>query len=165
MHRTGNRAIVNTRLGSVELPILCPSDFLELGRQCRQQRKTELMKNARAAGAASESVLQLLNEFDARPWRHADTIGYLNTDVGASAAVLRSIRKSHSRAGPHELDRLGIPPGRMLEAAAAVCRLKLVKSPAMENKPDPFPSGGKVPSATAPPDSWPPIETGDSRPT
>jgi len=168
MHRTGTRAILNTASGSIELPILSPSDFLALGRQCRRERKADLIQNARAAGAQPDAVLKLLNEFDARPWRHADTIGYLNTGAGASAAVLRALRKDRPRASQSDLDGLGIPPGRMLEAAAAVCRLRLIESrPKAEGQVGPFVRAGAI-AGTNPPAvslSNPPIATGDSRPT
>jgi hypothetical protein len=168
MQRTGTRAILNTIGGSIELPILSPSDFLALGRQCRQQRKGDLIQNARAAGAQPDAVLKLLNEFDARPWRHADTIGYLNTEAGASAAVLRSLRKNRPRASQSDLDGLGIPPGRMLEAAAAVCRLRLVESrPKAEGQVGPFAQTGVTAGASPPAASQsnPPIASGDSKPT
>ena len=162
MHRTGARAILNFPNGSIELAILSPSDFLALGRQCRQERKAELISNARASGTGPDAILKLLNEFDSRPWRHADTIGYLNTEIGASAAVLRAIRKNRPRATQFDLDDLGIPPGRMLEAAAAVCRLRLVRSPPVsEEQKDPFARGG--PDAGTSPSL--PIVTGDFRPT
>ena len=155
MHRTGTRAILNLTTRSIELAILSPSDFLALGRQCRRERKLDLIDNARRAGCAPAAILKLLNEFDARPWRHCDTIGYLNTEAGAMAAVLCSLRKDRPHAKATDLDKLGIPPGRMLGAAAAVCRLRLVESqPKSEEQPDPFAQGGRA-TATA---------TGDSRP-
>jgi len=152
MHRTGARAILNTPSGSIELAILSPSDFLALGRQCRQERKADLVDNARSAGTAPDTILKLLNEFDSRPWRHADTIGYLNTAAGAAAAVLRALRKDRPRAKLSDLDKLGISPGRMLEAAAAVCRLRLIESrPRAEDHADPFARGGATTTTSRPP--------------
>jgi hypothetical protein len=131
------------------LPMIAPSDFIALGRQCRARRKQELRDNCRSAGLSAELTVRLLNEFDSRPWRHADTIGFIETEEGAAAAVLCALRKDHPGAGEADLDALGIAPGRMLAMAAAVCGLALVQDnrSASEESPRPFDPAGAGPVA------------------